>query len=144
MRLVFVLLLLGVTLVQTPQQQYKVISDVQYCTGGGKPLLMDIFIPISRSKTPTPLFSGFMVAVGSGETRTGIQARSCLPMLGLSLASIFYRLSGDSPFPAEFKTANVRFGICGLMLRLRYRSRSYRGCRSICWRSSRGTSRDCG
>jgi len=24
---------------------YSVTADVQYCTGGGKPLLMDVFVP---------------------------------------------------------------------------------------------------
>ena len=117
MRLVFVLLLLGVTVVQTSQQQYKVISDVQYCTGGGKPLLMDIFIPISRWKTPTP---AVLWLHGGGWERGREEwefrrAHAC--RCWVCHRSIFYRLSGDSPFPATFKTANVRFGICGLMLR---------------------------
>lgn len=103
MRLVFVLLLLGVTVVQTSQQQYKVISDVQYCTGGGKPLLMDIFIPISRWKTPTP---AVLWLHGGGWERGDKNGNSGALMLadaGFVTGSIFYRLSGDSPFPADIQ-----------------------------------------
>jgi hypothetical protein len=34
-------------LAQTPAQ-FTVVSDVQYCTSGGKPLLMDVFLPKNR------------------------------------------------------------------------------------------------
>jgi acetyl esterase/lipase len=33
---------------------YTVIADVQYCTGAGKPLLMDVFVPRRRIHRPTP------------------------------------------------------------------------------------------
>jgi len=102
-RLVFVLLLLSVTVLQTPQQQYKVTSDVQYCIGGGKPLLMDIFTPASRSKTPTP---AVLWLHGGGWERGDKNGNSGALMLagaGFVTASIFYRLSGDSPFPADIQ-----------------------------------------
>lgn len=103
MQPMFVLLLLGVTVAQTPQQQYKVISDVRYCNGGGKPLLMDIFIPMLRSKTPTP---AVLWLHGGGWERGDKNGNSGALMLadaGFVTASIFYRLSGDSPFPADIQ-----------------------------------------
>jgi hypothetical protein len=35
---------------QTPQDQFAVVSDIQYCTGGESPLLIDIFIPKHRNR----------------------------------------------------------------------------------------------
>jgi len=48
-----ILFLLNLT-TQASEGQFTVISDVQYCTGGGRPLLMDVFIPKHRNWTPTP------------------------------------------------------------------------------------------
>jgi len=39
---------------QTTEPPFTLVSDVQYCTGGGTPLLMDVFIPEHRNGTPTP------------------------------------------------------------------------------------------
>ena len=39
---------------QTSEPQFVIVSDVQFCTGGGRPLLMDIFIPNHRNRDPTP------------------------------------------------------------------------------------------
>lgn len=38
---------------QTPEGEFTVVSDIQYCTGGGRPLLMDVFVPKHRNRTPT-------------------------------------------------------------------------------------------
>ena len=54
--------LLGLVLVSAPPDQdqnqptpdYAVVANVQYCTGGGKPLLMDVFVPRKRIQRPTP------------------------------------------------------------------------------------------
>jgi acetyl esterase/lipase len=101
-RLVLVLLLAGIAWGQTANQQYKVVADVKYCNGGGKPLLMDIFIPVSRSKT-TP---AVLWLHGGGWERGDKNGNSGALMLadaGFVTASIFYRLSGDSPFPADIQ-----------------------------------------
>lgn len=103
MRLVFALLLLGVPAVQTPQQQYKVISDVRYCTGGGKPLLMDIFIPVSPSKTPMPAVLWLHGGGWERGDKNGNSGALMLAAAGFVTASIFYRLSGESPFPADIE-----------------------------------------
>lgn len=50
-----VLILFGLPVVaRSPEAQFTVVSDVQYCTGAGKPLLMDVFLPKQRNRTPTP------------------------------------------------------------------------------------------
>jgi|SRR5580700_8539882 hypothetical protein len=53
-RLVGSMLLLACLALQskTPETQIKVISDVEYCTGGGQPLVMDVFIPKNRIRIP--------------------------------------------------------------------------------------------
>jgi len=102
-RLVLLLLLLAVSMAQTPEKQYEVIPDVQYCRGGREPLLMDIFIPVSRWQTPTP---AVLWLHGGGWERGDKNGNSGALMLadaGFVTASIFYRLSGDSPFPADIE-----------------------------------------
>jgi acetyl esterase/lipase len=102
-RLVVVLVFLGVAATQTLQQQYKLVSDVQYCTGGGKPLLMDVFVPISRLKTPTPAVLWLHGGGWERGDKTGNSGAIMLADAGFVTASIFYRLSGDSPFPADIQ-----------------------------------------
>jgi acetyl esterase/lipase len=89
MRLVRVLLLIGVAVTRRPEQEYKVISDVQYCTGGGKPLLMDIFTPASRLRNPIP---AILSLHGGGWERGGKNGNSGANVLanaGFVTASIF-------------------------------------------------------
>jgi acetyl esterase/lipase len=83
------------------QPGFTTVSDVQYCTGGGKSLLMDIFIPSLQSKTPIP---AILWLHGGGWERGDKNGNSGAVMLadsGFVTASIFYRLSGDAPFPAD-------------------------------------------
>jgi len=84
-------------------EKFTAISDVQYCTGGGKPLLMDIFIPKQRIHTPTP---AVLWIHGGGWERGDKNGNSGAVMLaneGFVTASLFYRLSGDWPFPADIE-----------------------------------------
>ncbi len=106
---------------QTPAASYTTIGDVQYCTGGGKPLLMDVFLPTHPVRTPAPVV---LWIHGGGWERGDKNGNSGAVMLaeeGFVTSSLFYRLSGDSPFPADiedckcairFLRANAaRFGI---------------------------------
>jgi acetyl esterase/lipase len=52
--ILFVLPFAAEVAAQTREPEFTVLSDVQYCTGGGRPLLMDVFIPKHRNRTPTP------------------------------------------------------------------------------------------
>lgn len=96
---------------QTPEGQFTVVSDVQYCTGGGRPLLMDVFIPRHRNRTPTPA----VLWIHGGGWERGDKNGNCGAQLladeGFVTASLFYRLSGDSPFPADIEDCKcaIRF-----------------------------------
>jgi len=98
-----VFLLLAVSTGQTPQYEYRIIADVQYCTGGGKPLLMDLFIPISPAKRPTPAVLWLHGGGWERGDKNGNSGALMLAEAGFVTASIFYRLSGDSPFPADIQ-----------------------------------------
>jgi len=96
---------------QTSAPQFTVNPDVQYCTGGGKPLLMDVFIPNHRNGTPTPAvlwIHGGGWEMGDKNSNLGA---TLLASEGFVTASLSYRLSGDSPFPAAIEDCKcaIRF-----------------------------------
>jgi uncharacterized protein len=86
-----------------PASLLKVAADVQYCTGGGRPLLMDVFIPRNRRSTPTPA----MFWIHGGGWEIGDKGRNSgaklLASAGFVTASLSYRLSGEAPFPAAIE-----------------------------------------
>jgi acetyl esterase/lipase len=95
----FVLLLTG----SINARDFHIVSDVPYCTGGGKPLLMDVFIPAHRIRKPTPAvlwLHGGGWEQGNKDSSTGAEL---LAGQGFVAASISYRLSGDAPFPANIE-----------------------------------------
>jgi acetyl esterase/lipase len=92
----FLLLVSGLS----PDQNFHILSDIQYCTGGGQPLLMDIFIPDQRLRTPTPAVLWLHGGGWERGDKNGSSGAELLVAQGFVTASIFYRLSGDSPFPA--------------------------------------------
>jgi len=106
---------------QTAKPRNGVFSDVKYCTGGGQPLLMDVFIPKHPIRKPTP---AVLWIHGGGWERGDKNENSpalALAHEGFVTASVNYRLRGDAPFPADihdckcairFLRANAaRFGI---------------------------------
>jgi acetyl esterase/lipase len=84
-------------------QPFRVISDVQYCTGGGEPLLMDVFIPEQRLRAPTPAVLWLHGGGWERGDKNGSSGAELLAAQGFVTASIFYRLSGDWPFPADIE-----------------------------------------
>ena len=88
-------------LAQTPATQFTVVSDVQYCIGGGKPLLMDVFLPKNRIRTPTPAVLWIHGGGWERGDKNGNSGAQLLANEGFVTASLFYHLSGDSPFPAD-------------------------------------------
>jgi acetyl esterase/lipase len=96
---------------QTTEPQFTVVSDVQYCTGGGRPLLMDVFIPNHRNRTSTPAV--LWIHGGGWEIgdKNGNSGAKFLANEGFVTASLSYRLSGDSPFPAAIEDCKcaIRF-----------------------------------
>src|ERR1700675_3063662 len=105
-----ILFLLNLT-TQASEGQFTVISDVQYCTGGGRPLLMDVFIPKHRNWTPTPAVRWIHGGGWERGDKNGNSGALLLANEGFVTASLFYRLSGDSPFPADIEDCNcaIRF-----------------------------------
>ncbi len=97
--LVFVLPLAG----PEPEQSFTTVSDVRYCTGGGQPLLMDVFLPKHRNRTPTPAVLWIHGGGWERGDKNGNSGAVLLANAGFVSASLFYRLSGDSPFPADIE-----------------------------------------
>ena len=84
-------------------QNFHVIGDIQYCTGGGQPLLMDVFVPGQRLRTPTPAVLWLHGGGWERGDKNGSSGAELLVAQGFVTASIFYRLSGDWPFPADIE-----------------------------------------
>jgi acetyl esterase/lipase len=101
MRFVFAFILLIYAF--PSDQNFHVISDIQYCTGGGQPLLMDVFIPGKRLRTPTPAVLWLHGGGWERGDKNGSSGAELLAAQGFVTASIFYRLSGDWPFPADIE-----------------------------------------
>jgi acetyl esterase/lipase len=113
MRFHFLRLILFLTplAAQTPEPRFTVLPDVQYCTGGGKPLLMDVFVPQHRTRTPTPAVLWIHGGGWERGDKNGNSGAQLLADEGFVTASLFYRLSGDSPFPADIEDCKcaIRF-----------------------------------
>jgi acetyl esterase/lipase len=96
---------------ETTGPRFTVVSDVQYCTGGGTPLLMDVFIPKHRNGTPTPTVLWIHGGGWERGDKNGNSGAQFLANGGFVTASLSYRLSGDSPFPAAIEDCKcaIRF-----------------------------------
>ncbi len=96
---------------QAPAEQFALISDVQFCSGGGKPLLMDILIPEHRIVSPTPVV--LWIHGGSWEhgDKNAHSGAAFLANAGFVTATLSYRLSDESPFPAAIEDCKcaIRF-----------------------------------
>jgi acetyl esterase/lipase len=96
---------------QTPGSQFTVDPDVQYCTGRGRPLLMDVFVPNHRIGTPTPAVLWIHGGGWEMGDKNGNSGAKLLANEGFVTASLSYRLSGESPFPAAIEDCKcaIRF-----------------------------------
>lgn len=86
-----------------PTADYSVVPDITYCTGGGKPLLMDVFIPRKRKTSTT---AAVLWIHGGGWERgdkNGSSGARFLASAGFITASLYHRLSGDAKFPAAIE-----------------------------------------
>jgi acetyl esterase/lipase len=82
---------------------YNVVTDVQYCTGGGKPLLMDVFIPNARLHRRTPAILWLHGGGWERGDKNGSSGAQFLASAGFVTASIYYRLSDEAKFPADIE-----------------------------------------
>jgi acetyl esterase/lipase len=102
-------------------QSSGIVPDVEYCTGNGRALLMDVLIPKHRIRTPTPAvlwIHGGGWERGDKNSHAGAQV---FADAGFVAATLTYRLSGEAAFPAaiedckcaiRFLRANARrFGV---------------------------------
>jgi acetyl esterase/lipase len=93
------------------QQSETVVSDVQYCTGGDKPLLMDLFLPAEPVRKPAPAVLWLHGGGWERGDKNGNSGAKLLVGQGFVTASIYYRLSGEAPFPAAIEDCKcaIRF-----------------------------------
>lgn len=100
-------LLLAVILPAQDENQstpdYSVIANVQYCTGAGRPLLMDVFVPRARPPRPTPAVLWLHGGGWERGDKNGSSGARFLASAGFITASIYYRLSGEAKFPADIE-----------------------------------------
>ncbi len=78
----------------------EVLRDLEFGTGGGRPLLLDLYRLKSRAPQPAPavvVIHGGGWAKGDKATVFGAIA---LAQRGFIAVSVNYRLSGEAPFPA--------------------------------------------
>ena len=96
---------------QTSEPQFSIVADVQFCTGGGRPLLMDVFIPNHRNRLPTPAVLWIHGGGWDHGDKNGHSGAAFLANEGFVTATLSYRLSDDSPFPAAIEDCKcaIRF-----------------------------------
>ena len=72
---------------------------------------MDLFIPKHRTRTPTPAILWIHGGGWERGDKNGNSGALLLANEGFVTASLFYRLSGDSPFPADIEDCKcaIRF-----------------------------------
>jgi acetyl esterase/lipase len=79
----------------------RVVPDLEYARPGGKPLLLDLYLP-EKAAGKLPL----IVWVHGGAWRAGSRKGTPAPALvprGYAVASIEYRLSQEAVFPAQIQ-----------------------------------------
>jgi acetyl esterase/lipase len=90
----------------------EVLRDVQYGTGGGRPLKLHILRPKEKPGTPMPV----IVWIHGGGWRGGHRDSGLIRLAGFAErgylgATIEYRLSGEATFPAQIEDCKcaIRF-----------------------------------
>lgn len=81
--------------------EVKVLTDLEFASPNGKPLLLDLYVPIGVVK-PLPVIvwlhgGGWRI----GDRKLGPDFRVRFAERGFAMASIEYRLSGEAIFPAQ-------------------------------------------
>ena len=94
-----------------PNQAHIVVSDIEYCTGAGKPLLMDLFVPDTLLRKPAPVVIWLDNRREEKTDKADHSAVSLFVDNGFVTATINYRSSTVAPFPAAVEDCKcaVRF-----------------------------------
>ncbi len=106
------LFLLGLTHVSAADKKpalpegVKVLRDLEYSKPGGKPLLLDLYLPETTPSKPLPV----VLWVHGGGWKNGSKATcpgTWLVPLGYAVASIDYRLIPDHQWPAQMEDCHA-------------------------------------
>jgi acetyl esterase/lipase len=85
---------------QATAGSFEVIPSIPYCTGGGRPLLMDMLIPAERGRRPTPAVLWIHGGGWEAGDKNAHANAELLAKAGFVAATLSYRLSDAAPFPA--------------------------------------------
>jgi acetyl esterase/lipase len=81
--------------------EVQVLTDLEFAAPKGKPLLLDLFLPIGVEKPPPIIVwlhgGGWRI----GDRKLGPDFHTFFAERGYAMASIEYRLSGEAIFPAQ-------------------------------------------
>jgi len=90
---------------------YSQVSDIDYGTGGGRPLLMDVFLPKQPIQRPTPAVLWIHGGGWERGDKGGNSGAKLLASHGFATAALTYRLSGQARFPAAIEDCKcaIRF-----------------------------------
>jgi acetyl esterase/lipase len=89
-----------------PEKSYKIISDIIYTDGEGKPQGLDLYLPNKESAKPLPV----VVWVHGGGWMNGSKQKPKADYLaehGYAVASIDFRQSQDAMWPAQINDCRV-------------------------------------
>src|SRR5436190_6422526 len=78
----------------------KVIKDLQYGTGSGRALLLDLYLP-ETSEKPLPLIIWIHGGAWLAGSKDGGSPALQFTAEGYAVAHVGYRLSGEATFPAQ-------------------------------------------
>jgi acetyl esterase/lipase len=78
----------------------KVIKDLEYGQGSGRPLLLDLYVPEKRGK-PSPLIIWIHGGAWLGGSKDNGSPALQFAGHGYAVAHVGYRLSGEATFPAQ-------------------------------------------
>ncbi|OLS42196.1 alpha/beta hydrolase [Bacillus sp. MRMR6] len=81
--------------------EVQVLPDLEFAAPNGKPLLLDLYLPMGVEKAPPVIVwlhgGGWRI----GDRKLGPDFRTFFAERGYGMASIEYRLSGEAIFPAQ-------------------------------------------
>ena len=82
----------------------EILSDLEYGTGGGRALKLDVVKPKTPGPQPRPLLVWIHGgAWGSGNKEGGVEGLLWFAQQGYVCATVEYRLSKEAPFPAQIE-----------------------------------------
>jgi acetyl esterase/lipase len=84
-------------------ENVQYVRNIQFCTGGGKPLFLDWYIPKKRQPLPSPVIIWIHGGGWVGSDKSENAVPIYLSKRGWIVASINYRLDREAIFPAAIE-----------------------------------------